>query len=73
MTAGGAIGAPLAGLAIDASGWHGGFVLPSLIALGVAVLGLLALQRGIGGGSDGPAPPVSAEAPPATTIADALA
>jgi predicted MFS family arabinose efflux permease len=44
MTTGGAIGAPLAGLAIDRSGWHGGFVLPSLIGLGVAGLGLLALR-----------------------------
>lgn len=44
MTAGGAIGAPLAGLAIDASGWHGGFVLPSLIGLGLAGLGAFALR-----------------------------
>ena len=44
MTMGGAIGAPLAGLAIDRSGWHGGFVLPSLIGLGAAGLGLLALR-----------------------------
>ena len=54
MTMGGAIGAPLAGLAIDRSGWHGGFVLPSLIGLGVAGLGLLALR--------GTSPPVAEEA-----------
>src|SRR4051794_3874896 len=56
MTTGGAIGAPLAGLAIDRSGWHGGFVLPSLIGLGVAGLGLLALR-----GTQPPAPDDAAD------------
>ena len=33
LTAGSAAGAPLAGVAIDHTGWHGGFVLPGLIGL----------------------------------------
>jgi MFS family permease len=44
MTAGSAVGAPLAGIAIDASGWHGGFVLPALFGLGAAAVGLLSLR-----------------------------
>ncbi|MEP7193087.1 MAG: MFS transporter [Actinomycetota bacterium] len=39
MTAGSAIGAPVAGLAIDHWGWAAGFVTVSLVGLGVAVLG----------------------------------
>ena len=39
MTAGQAIGAPLAGFAIDHGGWGWGFVSVSLLGLGVAVLG----------------------------------
>jgi MFS family permease len=46
MTAGGAIGAPVAGLAIDRYGWQGGFVLPALLSLAAAGLGLLAVRRG---------------------------
>jgi MFS family permease len=42
LTAGSAIGAPLAGMAIDHWGWHGGFVLPGIIGLAVAA-GLLAV------------------------------
>jgi predicted MFS family arabinose efflux permease len=46
MTAGSAIGAPIAGVAIDQVGWQGGFVLPSLLALAVAGAGLfVALGR----------------------------
>lgn len=45
FTVGGAVGAPLAGVAIDATGWHGGFVLPSVIGLAVAaLLGLAAVR-----------------------------
>ena len=44
LTAGGAVGAPLAGFAIDGTGWHGGFVVPSIIGLAVAVLGASVLQ-----------------------------
>jgi MFS family permease len=44
MTAGTAAGAPLAGIAIDHTGWHGGFVLPSLFGLAAAACGLLAIN-----------------------------
>lgn len=46
MTAGGALGAPAAGLAIDATGWQGGFVVCGLVGLAVAVVGLPALRLG---------------------------
>jgi len=39
MTAGAALGAPVAGLAIDQWGWRGGFVSVSLVGLAVAVVG----------------------------------
>ena len=39
MTAGSALGAPLAGLAIDQWGWRGGFVSVSFVGLAVAVAG----------------------------------
>jgi len=39
MTAGSALGAPVAGLAIDQWGWRGGFVSVSLVGLAVAVVG----------------------------------
>ncbi len=39
MTAGQAVGAPLAGYAIDHSGWGWGFVAVSLVGLAVAVVG----------------------------------
>ena len=39
MTAGSALGAPVAGLAIDRWGWAGGFVSVSLVGLAVAVVG----------------------------------
>jgi len=39
MTGGSALGAPVAGLAIDQWGWRGGFVSVSLIGLAVAVAG----------------------------------
>jgi MFS family permease len=51
MTTGSALGAPLAGIAIDRMGWQGGFLLPSLVGLGVAALGLLALRRAPAGGA----------------------
>jgi MFS family permease len=37
MTAGGALGAPLTGIAIDRSGWEAGFVVPAVLGLVVAV------------------------------------
>ena len=64
MTAGGAIGAPVAGLAIDVSGWHGGFILPAFIGLGAAGLGMLALRSSAVAGPPGePSPRSAAEAP----------
>lgn len=39
MTAGSAMGAPIAGLAIDRWGWNGGFVTVSLVGLIVAIAG----------------------------------
>jgi MFS family permease len=51
MTTGSALGAPLAGIAIDRMGWQGGFLLPSLVGLGVAALGLVALRRAPAGES----------------------
>jgi len=39
MTAGSALGAPVAGVAIDHWGWAGGFVSVSLVGLAVAVVG----------------------------------
>jgi MFS family permease len=51
MTAGSAIGAPLAGFAIDHVGWRGGFVLPaalSLLAAGCGALVLHANRRELG-------------------------
>jgi len=39
MTAGSALGAPLAGLAIDRWGWGAGFVTVSLVGLAVAAAG----------------------------------
>lgn len=44
MTAGSALGAPVAGLAIDQWGWGAGFVSVSLIGLGVAVAGAAATR-----------------------------
>ena len=39
MTAGSALGAPVAGLAIDQWGWAGGFISVSLVGLAVAIFG----------------------------------
>jgi MFS family permease len=45
LTTGSAAGAPLAGVAIDHTGWQGGLWLPSAIGLAVAALGLAATRR----------------------------
>jgi MFS family permease len=45
MTAGGALGAPIAGVAIDHGGWHGGFVLPASLGMAVALAGLAVLGK----------------------------
>jgi predicted MFS family arabinose efflux permease len=51
MTAGGALGAPVAGIAIDSTGWPGGFVACGLLGLAVACAGMLALRRAAGDSS----------------------
>jgi MFS family permease len=58
MTAGGALGAPIAGIAIDSAGWPGGFVVPGLLGLVVAGAGMLAMRAGRRqvGAPAGPAP-----------------
>jgi MFS family permease len=48
MTAGSAIGAPVAGVAIDKVGWHGGFVLPGLLGLAAALGGLTLIRQRAG-------------------------
>lgn len=45
FTVGAAIGAPLAGLAIDDRGWEGAFVVTSLLALAIAGVGTIANGR----------------------------
>ncbi len=45
MTAGMALGAPVAGFAIDGFGWPAGFVSVSAVGLAVAVVGALAVRR----------------------------
>jgi MFS family permease len=58
FTVGSAVGAPLAGMAIDQRGWQGAFVLTSLIALGMAAIGWIARGR--------PTPPAAPAAPAET-------
>ncbi|EWT04867.1 permease, partial [Intrasporangium chromatireducens Q5-1] len=41
MTAGSALGAPVAGIAIDLGGWQWGFLVVSAVGLGVAAVGAL--------------------------------
>jgi MFS family permease len=43
LTLGGAIGAPLAGFAIDESGWEAAFLVTALAALAVALMGMFLL------------------------------
>lgn len=58
MTAGGALGAPLAGVAIDHGGWQGGFALPALLGLGAALAGAAVVR---GRAPDGTAPAAAVE------------
>ncbi len=62
LTAGSALGAPLAGIAIDRVGWQGGFVLPALLGLALAVGGMTALAR------RGPSARQAAAVPPARVV-----
>ncbi len=45
LTAGSAVGAPIAGVAIDHAGWQGGLWLPGALGLAVAAVGLAATRR----------------------------
>lgn len=45
LTAGSAVGAPIAGVAIDRAGWQGGLWLPAVLGLIISVLGLAATRR----------------------------
>jgi len=45
LTLGSAIGAPIAGLAIDRGGWQAGFLVTAAIGLAVAVGGLVMARR----------------------------
>jgi MFS family permease len=45
MTAGSAVGAPVAGFAIDHGGWQWGFVVVSALGAVIAVVGLVAARR----------------------------
>ena len=54
MTAGSALGAPIAGFAIDGGGWPAGFVSVSAAGLLVAVVGALAVTRRRGPGPVSP-------------------
>jgi MFS family permease len=45
LTAGSAVGAPIAGVAIDHAGWQGGLWLPAALGLVVAAFGLGATRR----------------------------
>jgi MFS family permease len=58
LTTGGAVGAPLAGLAIDRGGPAAGFVAVAAVGLLVAVSGLLTVRvrRGVRAGAGGPQP-----------------
>lgn len=60
MTTGSAAGAPLAGIAIDHTGWHGGFTLPALVGLAVAVVGAMLLRADARRAVSSP-PPVEAD------------
>ena len=46
ILAGLALGAPLAGVAIDTVGWRGGFVAPGVVGIGVTLVGVALLRGG---------------------------
>jgi MFS family permease len=48
MTAGSALGAPIAGFAIDLGGWRGGFLSVCVVGFTIAVIGALAMLRRTG-------------------------
>ncbi|MEW1955791.1 MFS transporter [Terrabacter sp. NPDC080008] len=55
MTAGSAVGAPVAGFAIDRGGWSWGFVVVSALGVVIAAAGWLASRRGQPAVEEGPA------------------
>ena len=61
MTIGSALGAPLAGVAIDATNWRGGFVVAGIAGLVAALAGAVVLARRAR--PAGPAPTAADEAP----------
>jgi len=67
MTAGSAVGAPVAGFAIDRGGWSWGFVVVSALGVLIAGLGWLASRRGRDVAEAGPA--AAGEAPAVATPA----
>ena len=46
MTAGSALGAPLAGVAVDTVGWRAGFVAPGVLGIAVTVVGVTLVRSG---------------------------
>ena len=54
MTAGSAVGAPVAGFAIDHGGWQWGFVVVSALGVVIAVAGLVGSHAGRHAGRAGP-------------------
>jgi len=68
MTLGMALGAPIAGVAIDQGGWRSGFVVTALVGVAVALLGLVAQRsRRPGASVRGPLSEVRPPARPAPT------
>lgn len=68
MTAGSAVGAPVAGFAIDHGGWQWGFAVVSALGVLIAATGWLASRRG-GGAAESRTTPGSAAAPAAPPAA----
>ena len=66
MTGGMALGAPLAGFAIDHRGWQAGFLVVAVIGLLVAVVGAAATS---GRATPAPGRPPAARAPPTPSSA----
>ena len=67
MTAGSALGAPIAGFAIDHGGWHWGFLSVSAIGLLVALAGIAVTQRRHIESHTGPESTDSTESAPSTS------
>jgi predicted MFS family arabinose efflux permease len=70
LTIGSALGAPIAGVAIDRGGWEAGFLVTALVGLAVAVAGLVAVSRRRAAVPLGEAPEAATAPAPAPTPAD---